>query len=207
MADGTAERGYHHGDLRRALLDTVGTIVQEGGLDALSLRECARRAGVSPGAPAHHFGDKRGLLTEFALEGLGALRADVQHELGRAGSAHDAVRAIGLAYIRTALSHPAHFRVMFRRELLNAEDGRLEAGSVFALLKDRIADLDRERGLEPRQVEERAFFAWSTVHGFVNLLLDASSNPHVAYDGDPAAGLARAEGVLEQVMSALLAEA
>ena len=65
-----APNRYHHGDLRRALLAAVDEIVQELGVEGLSLRECARRAGVSHGAPAHHFGDKRGMLTEYATDGF-----------------------------------------------------------------------------------------------------------------------------------------
>ena len=63
-------RDYHHGDLRRALLDATEALLLESGLETFSLRECARRAGVSHGAPAHHFGDVRGLLTAFATVGF-----------------------------------------------------------------------------------------------------------------------------------------
>ena len=198
-----ASSSYHHGNLRRALLDAVEAIVGEQGLEALTLRACARRAEVSPAAVSHHFGDKRGMLTEFAVEGLDALKAQVACELREAGAdAGERVRGIGRAYVRTALERPAHFRVMFRRELLH-EDERLQNGSVFELLMSEIAGLDRFLGREPHDLRPRAQFAWATVHGHALLLLDATANPNVDTDGDVERAMERLDAVLTCVLDGL----
>ncbi|MEV6629611.1 TetR/AcrR family transcriptional regulator [Actinoplanes sp. NPDC051470] len=105
---------YHHGDLRRALLTEAAVAIEESGVAKLSLRDLARRAGVSHAAPTHHFGDKAGLLTALAVEGYHRLAA----ELGAAESFLDG----GVAYVRFAVTHRAHFEVMFRPDLYHASD-------------------------------------------------------------------------------------
>lgn len=100
--------GYHHGDLRLALLDESAQMIDEVGPSSLSLRELARRAGVSHGAPAHHFGDRRGLLTALAAQGLRLLAADVA--AATAGGFDEAA----VAYVRFAREHPGHYAVMHR---------------------------------------------------------------------------------------------
>src|SRR5204862_2822943 len=97
---------YHHGNLRRTVLDGALAAIAERGVGALSLRDVARRAGVSHAAPAHHFGDRAGVLTAIAIEGFEELAAATRTAGG------DLVEG-GLAYIRWALDHPAHYQVMF----------------------------------------------------------------------------------------------
>jgi AcrR family transcriptional regulator len=111
---------YHHGDLRRAMTAAAATAVAERGPAGLSLRELARIAGVSHAAPAHHFGDKAGVLTAVATEGY-TLLADALNDAG------DDLLAAGLAYVRFAVDHPGHFAVMFDRSLLHADDAGLRA--------------------------------------------------------------------------------
>ncbi|HEX8804061.1 MAG TPA: TetR/AcrR family transcriptional regulator, partial [Acidimicrobiales bacterium] len=113
----TERRPYHHGNLRRELLDAAAAAIEEGGPAALSLRNLAQRAGVSHAAPAHHFGDRAGLLTALAAEGYQRL-ADA---LEAAGAGGDFLEA-GLAYVRFATTHPAHFLVMFEPSLYRAGD-------------------------------------------------------------------------------------
>src|SRR5438876_11298699 len=115
MTTATGQRPYHHGDLRRTLVDEALTAIGRDGPAGLSLRDVARRAGVSHAAPAHHFGDKRGLLTAIAVEGFDSLSE------ATAAAAGDHV-AGGLAWIRWALDHPAHYEVMFSPGLLRLED-------------------------------------------------------------------------------------
>ncbi|WP_418606964.1 TetR/AcrR family transcriptional regulator [Georgenia sp. SUBG003] len=118
-----ALRPYHHGDLRRAVLDAAVATIPETGPAGLSMRDLARRAGVSHAAPAHHFGDKAGLLTAVAAEGydlLARVLVDAQHRTGD-------FLELGVAYVRFAVEHRAHFEVMFRPDLYHPDDPELLA--------------------------------------------------------------------------------
>src|SRR4029453_17310460 len=106
----TDARPYHHGDLPRALLEAAVEAAAEVGAAAVSLRDLARRAGVSHAAPAHHFGDKAGLLTAVATEGF-ELLAD---ELTDARDTGADFLGIGVRYVGFAVDHRAHFEVMYR---------------------------------------------------------------------------------------------
>jgi AcrR family transcriptional regulator len=117
------ERPYHHGNLRRGLLDAAIEVIGETGPAAMSMREVARRAGVSSAAPTHHFGDKSGLLTALAAEGFELLAAAMADEYERSHS----FREVGVAYVRFAVTNSAHFDVMFRPELLRLDDDALLA--------------------------------------------------------------------------------
>src|SRR5262245_27450164 len=104
------ERGYHHGRLPQALLKATAKLIAEQGVAALSLREVARRAGVSHGAPAHHFRDKAGLLTALATQGFELFTA--AQCAARDGAGDDPLRrfgATGYAYVQFAIEHRAHF--------------------------------------------------------------------------------------------------
>jgi AcrR family transcriptional regulator len=169
---------YHHGDLRRALLSAAVDAIEESGPASLSLRDLARRAGVSHAAPAHHFGDKAGLLTALAIEGYQGL-ADALAEANE--STGDLVE-IGLAYVRFAVEHRAHFEVMFRPELYHRDDPSLAEARNRAGEPLR-AGLGTLPG-PPRGPEAR-LAAWSIVHGFAALwtsgvLPDLGDDPAVA---------------------------
>jgi AcrR family transcriptional regulator len=117
----TMKRRYHHGNLRRALLDEALAVISEQGPAGVSLRELARRLGVSHAAPAHHFGDKRALLTAIAVEGYDLLAEELEK------SAEAGFAELGIAYVRFAVEHPAHIQVMFQPSLLREEDEALDA--------------------------------------------------------------------------------
>ena len=122
---------YHHGDLKAALIQAADEIIAENGIETFSLRAAALRAGVSPAAPAHHFGSVRGLLTEVAL--LAFERLDRYFEqVGKSDDAVADVRALSLQYLTFALDHPGHFRLMFRQDLVNRDDPRFTAISSKA---------------------------------------------------------------------------
>ena len=141
------------------------------------MREAARRAGVSPGAPAHHFGSITGLLTEVALLGY--------EELGRCllaanitGAAGAQLRNLAAAYARFALAHPGRFRLMFRKDLVDRQDPRYQAQSRSALKGFADAAL-RYRGIasDAQQTADAAAVAvcvaaWSTAHGLAHLALE-----------------------------------
>lgn len=174
-----SERPYHHGDLRRALLAAAVEAIAEYGPAALSLRDLARRAGVSHAAPAHHFGDKKGLLTALAAQGFDLLATQLTSARERTGS----LLEIGVAYVRFAVDHRAHFEVMFRPELYYPDDAEVAAARERAAgaLWAGLATL-RE---PPPAGEARlaGLAAWSIVHGFATLWLSGALPPDV--DADP----------------------
>ena len=114
---------YHHGDLKDALIQAADEIIAEGGIEAFSLRAAAQRAGVSPAAPAHHFGSTKGLLTEVALLAFERVDRYIQ-DVGHSEDVVTDVRALSLAFIHFVLEHPGHFRLMFRNDLVNRDDPR-----------------------------------------------------------------------------------
>ncbi|MEU6012000.1 TetR/AcrR family transcriptional regulator [Streptomyces sp. NPDC047453] len=154
----TTERAYHHGDLRRAVLAAALDVIATEGPAALSLRDLARRAGVSHAAPAHHFKDRAGLLTAIAAEGYGLLSATL-------GEAED-LRDLGVRYVRFATAHPAHFQIMFRPELLRPDD------QEFLTVRERTRSQLRT-AVEGYGDDPAIGFmaAWSMAHGFATLLL------------------------------------
>src|SRR5688572_30866632 len=134
---------YHHGDLRRALVEATEALLAEKGPEAFALREVARRAGVSPAAPAHHFGDSAGLLTAVATLGFEELTRSLL--AGRKGTGKDARARLvgqGVGYVRFALAYPGRFRLMFRTGA-RMDDPALQeaAGRAFQVLEDDIRAL------------------------------------------------------------------
>ncbi|WP_031086562.1 TetR/AcrR family transcriptional regulator [Streptomyces sp. NRRL WC-3549] len=159
----TSERTYHHGDLRRTLLAAALDVITADGPDAVSLRDLARRVGVSHAAPAHHFKDRTGLLTAVAAEGYARFADTLADAPG--------LRERGVAYVRFAARHPAYFQVMFRPELYRADDPDLLTAKSRATeaLRAGIDGLpDAARGEDARLA---GVAAWSLAHGFATLLL------------------------------------
>jgi AcrR family transcriptional regulator len=161
---------YHHGDLRRALVDAAVAAIAESGPAALSLRAVAKRAGVSHAAPAHHFRDKTGLLTAVAAEGYERF-ADA---LGRAWEATGDFREVGIAYVRFAIDNRGYIAVMFRPEMLREDDpalagARRRAGEVLLTGASSVSS----------DGPSAAVAAWSIVHGFADLLLTGNLGPWI----------------------------
>ncbi|MFD6095479.1 TetR/AcrR family transcriptional regulator [Nocardiopsis flavescens] len=174
-----AGQPYHHGDLRRAVIDAALEATRESGPTGWSLRELARRAGVSHAAPAHHFGDKAGVLAAVAAEGFG-LFADALEAAASGGP-----QETGLAYIRFALAHRPHFEVMFRPELYRLDDpgllaARARAGAV-------LADSGGALAADPARARATAIGAWSFAHGFAGLWLSGSLPESAAEDPEEVA--------------------
>lgn len=167
---------YHHGDLRRALLDVLPGVIADQGLDKLSLREVARRAGVTHGAPAHHFGDKRGLLTAFATEGSLRLEQKVLDQLQQVAPRRHPQRltAVGLGYLEFAIADPAHFQVTFRSEWLDLEDvDYVAAGSRAGQTLDLVLNAAQMDGwLRPKHYADVRMAAWALAHGYACLASD-----------------------------------
>ncbi|MGW7431955.1 TetR/AcrR family transcriptional regulator [Streptomyces sp. NPDC054861] len=180
----TARRTYHHGDLRQAVLTAALDVIAAEGPAALSLRDLARRAGVSHAAPAHHFKDRTGLLTAIAAEG---------HDLlADALAAAPGLRERGVAYVRFAVDRPAHFQVMFQPALLRGDDPDLLAARRRSSAELR-AGIDSLTPAATPTADARTagIAAWSLAHGFATLLLTENLDARNARDpgDDP-----RAEG-------------
>lgn len=166
---------YHHGDLRAALIKAADSLIAEGGIESFSLRAAAQRAGVSPGAPAHHFGSAKGLLTEVAL--LAFERVDQYIEnAGRSNDVVADVRAVSLAFITFVLHHPGHFRLMFRNDLVMRTDPRFAAVSQrpgVRLSRAVLAYRGRTE-VDPNSFEDGAdmLCGLATLHGLAQLVLE-----------------------------------
>ncbi len=177
--DDSFARPYHHGDLRRTLLQVAAREIEREGAAALSLRALARSAGVSHAAPAHHFGDKAGLLTALAAEGYQLMTAQLTAAMN---SSDRPFLESAVAYVRFALTHPAHFAVMFRPDLLRTDDAELNAARAanYDLLQGGSATV-----ADDSAAASAAVAAWSLVHGLATL--------HLTGNLEPEADLARIE--------------
>lgn len=170
------DRPYHHGNLARALLDAAAEVIEDVGPSQMSLREVARRSGVSNAAPVHHFGDKAGLFTALAAEGYRML-ADM---LGDAWERTGSFVEVGVAYVDFALSHRAHFEVMFRPDLYDSHAPEvIEAGAAAAAHLYGPAAEQIEPGEDPR---DAGVAAWSLVHGLATLMLNGNLGPDAQSD-------------------------
>jgi AcrR family transcriptional regulator len=150
---------YHHGDLREALLRSAVDCIEEGGALSMTMREVARRAGVTHPAATYHFGDKAGLLTSVATEGYRMLG----EVLEVAQRAQGSFLEVGVAYVRFAVTHRAHFEVMYQPDLLHTGDpALLAARATTAALLYGSGDVDTERMVA-------GVAAWSIVHGLATL--------------------------------------
>ena len=171
-------RPYHHGDLRRALLDAAIQAILEVGPAAVSLRDLARRTGVSHAAPAHHFGDKAGLLTAVATDGFRRLAATLSQTYQATGDFLE----VGVAYVGFAVTHRAHFEVMFRPELYHPDDPELVRArdAARALLYPPAAEAANSP--DGRGDVRAGVAAWSLVHGLATLWLNQNLPPQLGDD-------------------------
>jgi AcrR family transcriptional regulator len=168
----SANDRYHHGDLPSALLEAVGRLIERDGLGAVSLRAAARDVGVSHAAPAHHFRDKRGMLTAFAARGYEAFSAQMARTWRDSAGAPPAerLRRLTRAYVAFASGHRAYYEVMFRPEMVDrlALAARPATDDAFGVLCAAVA-ANLPAGTDREQVRELALVAWCNVHGMVQL--------------------------------------
>ena len=166
---------YHHGDLRRALLREASRILRAEGLAALSLREVARRAGVSAAAPYAHFPDKAALVAALAEQGFRQLVAALRRSF-RAES-RDPLRrltAMTTEYVRFAVEHPAVFQIMFgpERPVIDAHPELHEAAhDASGVMLAAVVDCQHTRQIETGDPLQLALFGWVVIHGLALLLL------------------------------------
>lgn len=164
--------GYHHGDLRQAMIVAADTLIRDKGLEGFSLRQAARLAGVSIGAPAHHFGSVKGLLTEVALLGYESL-GNYLNAVDSDGCPNRVLRRFAQAYVDFALAHMGRFRLMFRPDLVDREDPRYAAASEKALAGFAAA-IARREGAGPNRMAD-LFLVWSSIHGIASLAVDGKA--------------------------------
>ncbi len=172
-------RPYHHGSLRSTLLQAAVEAVTASGPANLSMRELARRAGVSYAASAHHFGDKAGLLTALAAQGYDLLADALDAARQSTGDFVD----VGVAYVQFAIDHRAHFEVMYRPDLVHTDDQALVEAQrrAEAALYEGIGDLTEAQSGGDTRIA--ALAAWSIVHGFASLLVSGTRS--VAEGNEP----------------------
>jgi AcrR family transcriptional regulator len=179
----TRSEPYHHGDLSRALVKAAEELLTERGVEGFTLRECARRAGVSHAAPAHHFGDVGGLLTEVAASGFEHLTAAILKAKSRENDPAKWLVLGNLTYVRFAVDHPALFRLMFHSALVDRSSERFRSagGTAFATLKAALAGLRgplasdipaREAWRDPELLEQ-----WALIHGLATLTMEGQLHP------------------------------
>jgi AcrR family transcriptional regulator len=168
------KRGYHHGELRRTLLDVSIDVIDRRGVDALNLRELAARAGVSSGAPYHHFADREALLSALAEEGFGYLEAAMIRERNAAADdASSRLAALGRAYVSFATTRRGYFRVMFRGDPRSADLVQARP-RTFQILCAAIRDCQRSGVAPAGDWQPLVLTAWSTVHGLATLWIDGA---------------------------------
>ncbi|MGC5615615.1 TetR/AcrR family transcriptional regulator [Georgenia sp. Z1491] len=186
---------YHHGDLRRAVIDEALRIISSSGPEQLSLRAIAAAIGVSHTAPRHHFGSRDGLLTAIATEGFDGLADALIATREGGGTFLD----VGVSYVGYGTSHPAHFAVMFAPDLL-LEDPELAraSGRAFGELRSGVEALGADGRVEDAHAAVVA--GWSLVHGLTTLALTGNLERANLTGGRPAPELLdlvrRAAGML-----------
>ena len=173
---------YHHGDLPRAMLQEAVRTIQTHGMAALTLRGVGERLGVSRTALYRHFADKQALLAAVAAEGFRTLRAALVEAWETGGRGREGFDAMGVAYVRFAVAHPSHYRVMFGGVVRPGDASRAvgDPGTdAFQVLVDAIVEQQQTglvRGDDPRQL---ALYIWAVVHGVAMLALDGMLPPKV----------------------------
>lgn len=163
---------YHHGQLREALASSGRALLEEKGIRGFTLRECARRAGVSHAAPAYHFASIDDLLAELAVQGFNELAAAMTAEVSRADASTSHLVAQGVGYMAFAAGNPALFQLMFSREANRLETPAL-AAAAEAVRNLHAAAVEAAIPHASGEIKQRMTdFAGASVHGFISLLLD-----------------------------------
>jgi AcrR family transcriptional regulator len=167
------KKPYHHGHLRETLLKAAIELISEAGPAGFTLREVARRAGVSHNAPYRHFPDQGDLLAEVAAEGFRELTREMAEATKKQPTSVDRLKGAGLAYVKFALQRPEHFTVMFDAPFPMAEDpceGEA-AKQTFGALLGLVATCQAEGRLPEGDPKALACLAWTMVHGIAKLAM------------------------------------
>jgi AcrR family transcriptional regulator len=172
-----APKPYHHGDLRRVLIDAALQLVGEGGAEAVSVREAARRAGVSPGAPFRHFPSRDALMRAVAEEAQRRFRAEIAAALAAAapGDPLGRFRCLGLAYLRWAMRNPTHFEVISSRRFFDHDRAAAisrDNAELIELTERTLADAFAAGQLRPTDLKQVQIAGRALVYGFARMNID-----------------------------------
>ncbi len=172
-----APKPYHHGDLRRVLTDAALKLAEEGGPEAVSVREAARRAGVSPGAPFRHFDSRLALLTAVAEEAQRRFRAEIDQALA-AAPADDPLqrfRSFGIAYLRWAMKNPAHFEIISSGRYFDHDGAAAvsrDNAELVALTERLLGEAFARGQLKPVDLKQVQIAGRALVYGFARMNID-----------------------------------
>jgi AcrR family transcriptional regulator len=172
MSTSEKTKAYHHGNLRQALLEAARDLTAEVGIDGFTLREVARRAGVSHAAPYNHFADKAALIEALAINAFQELGNALRLAVAQHTDPLATLEEIGVAYVRFAFQHPNEFRFIFRNDLrTNSKSASNQAGErAYGILLE--ATKNAQSKLLHSNLELLALTAWSTSHGLATLVVN-----------------------------------
>lgn len=174
-AEKKSAKPYHHGDLRRALVDEAVRTIQTDGVEHLTLRTVGERLGVSRSALYRHFSDKHALLATVGREGFRMLRQSLADAWELNGRCRTGFQAMARAYVQFAIEHPSHYRVMFGGFIeSSAKDDEFvgEAGAAFQVLVDALVEQQNTGAIRRDEPVLMARFVWALVHGTAMLFID-----------------------------------
>lgn len=172
-----ARANYHHGNLREALIEAAIQLVEEVGPENVSVREAAKRAGVSPGAPFRHFPNKTALMTAVAEQAMALFRAEVVRAVESVATDDPLARfeAVGTAYLHWAIHNPTHFQIISTRSLIDwssSESLRDDNRVVRSLMELAIIDAQRQGKLRSENIDETHIAARALVYGLGRMYID-----------------------------------
>lgn len=173
----TPPKAYHHGDLRRVLVAAALELAEEGGSDAVSVREAARRAGVSPGAPFRHFSSRDALMRAVAEEAQRRFRSWIAAAIGDRPSADPLtrLRAFGIAYLRWAMNNPAHFEVISSTRYFDQDQSpvvREDNAELIDMTEQLLADACAQGQLRSSDIRTMKIAGRAMVYGFARMNID-----------------------------------
>lgn len=166
---------YHHGDLRAAMIRATEQMVAELGPEAVSVREVARRAGVSSGAPFHHFPNRQALMTAVAEEATHRLRLGIEEAVAEIAENKSAkrLRAIGRAYLRWVIDNPAQFKVVSDRRLIDyAEPIQHDNAAIQALMRETLRRAMKQEGSRNIDIDQAMLEMRAMAYGLARMFVD-----------------------------------
>ena len=174
IPDSPGKIAFHHGDLRRSLLDATLSLIAVNGVQGFTLREAARAAGVSHNAPYRHFPSRTHLLVELAIEGQGLLLEALENSGKRIVDPRERIVRVGMAYMDFAVKHTALFRVMFSSDVARNRTSELKAAqdATFLHFESELRANEQAGVIREGAIQEHALVGWSALHGAAMLILD-----------------------------------